>query len=439
MSRHKILVLAEAANPEWVSVPLVGWSHAHALSQVADVHVVTQIRNKAAIERFGWKDGREFTAIDSEAVAKALWKLSDLVRGGAGKGWTAVTALQAPSYLYFEHLFWKKFESDLRAGKWDLVHRITPLSPTTPSFIAGRLKKIGVPYVVGPLNGGVPWPKEFDAERRAEKEWLSYVREAYRLVPGYAALRKHAAALVVGSQDTAKQMPKWCRERLIYVPENAIDPDRFPLEAGPKAGDSTIVGERPLRVAFVGRLVPYKGGDMLIEASAPLIRAGKVTIDLIGDGPEKERLIELTKRLGIESGVEFAGWVPHEELQGRLGRADVFGFPSIREFGGGVVLEAMALGVVPVVVGYGGPKELVTDDTGVALSIGPRDSIVIDLRAALESLADDRARLGRMSVAGRERVKGYFTWPKKAEQMLGIYDWVLGRGPKPQLGMPLGT
>ena len=200
--RPRVLVIAEAANPEWISVPLVGWSLAKALRRVADVHVVTQQRNRAAIERAGWVSGSDFTPLDNEAMAGPIWRLADRLRGRSGVGWTLVTALSVPAYYRFEHLLWRRFERDLRAGAWDLVHRVTPLSPTTPSLLAGRLRAIGVPFVVGPLNGGVPWPREFAGARRREHEWLSYMRDGYRWLPGYRAMRDAAAAILVGSRAT---------------------------------------------------------------------------------------------------------------------------------------------------------------------------------------------------------------------------------------------
>jgi len=82
----RVLLLAEACNPEWVSVPLEGWSHSRAIAGEVDAHLVTQIRNRDAIVRAGLVEGKDFTAIDSEAIEGRIYRLANKLRGGAGKG-----------------------------------------------------------------------------------------------------------------------------------------------------------------------------------------------------------------------------------------------------------------------------------------------------------------------------------------------------------------
>src|SRR5688572_12295665 len=173
--RERVLLVAEAANPEFVSVPLVGWSQAAALCERVRGHLVTQVRNRDAIARAGWVEGRDFTALDTEHVARPLYLLGQGLTGGKGRSWTTLTALQAFAYYAFERALWKRFGAAIAAHEYDVVHRITPLSPTIPSLLAARCKHVGVPFVLGPLNGGVPWPRGFDHVRRKEHEWLSYV------------------------------------------------------------------------------------------------------------------------------------------------------------------------------------------------------------------------------------------------------------------------
>ena len=87
------------------------------------------------------------------------------------------------------------------------------------------------------------------------------------------------------------------------------------------------------------------------------------------------------------------------------------------------------MGTVPVVVGYGGPGELVDAECGVAVPIGRPSDIVAGVRAAVCRLLDEPDRRRAMAVAARHRAETLFVWRRKAEQTEEVYDWVLGRRP----------
>lgn len=416
--RPRVLVIAEAANPEWVSVPLIGWSLAEALRGVADVHLVTQIRNRDAILRKGWVEGVDFTAIDTEAIAAPAWKLSQVLRMGESRGWTIVQAISSLTYPWFERKVWKQFGPALKRGDYDLVHRITPLSPAASGPLAAQCLKAGVPYVLGPLNGGVPWPKGFEAEQKQEGEWLSRARGLLQVFPGRRRMLQACSAILYASKFTRGDIPAPLLERSIYLPENAIDPARFFREAAPEPGT--------LKACFIGRFVPLKGLGMLVEAAKPLLQAGKLELHLVGDGPVAAGLKEQAAGL---PGIHFHGWLKHEEVQDVAARCHVLAFPSIREFGGGAVLEGMALGLAPLVVDYGGPADLVTPEVGIKIPLTTREEMTQALQQALEQMAANPGQTARMGQASRQRVTELFTWPRRAEQIAQIYDWVLGRRP----------
>ncbi len=436
--RPRVLVIAEAANPEWVSVPLVGWSMARALSEVADVHLVTQIRNQEAILRAGLIEGQDFTAIDNEAIARPLWKLGNLLGGGGGKSWTISTAVAMVSYPYFEHLIWKTFGAAIRAGEYDIVHRVTPLSPIAVSPIAAKCAAAGVPFVMGPINGGVPWPEGFDDVRKAEGEWLSRFRGVRKLFPGRRGMLKATRAILAGSRQAVREIPTAFADRAVWLPENAIDTARFNRIA-PQKTDGV------LRACFIGRLVPCKGVDMLIEAAAPVLAAGNLQLDIVGDGPERGKIEALVDQFDLRSSVTFHGMVDHHRVQDLVVDSNLLTFPSIRDFGGGVVLEAMALGVVPIVVDYAGPGELVVPGTGYKIPISSRDQIIADLRRQLEEIVADPGALPIMGARARDHVQANYTWSAKARQVREVYDWVLGqRAERPdfaatQAGADAGT
>ncbi len=412
---QRILLIAEAANPEWASVPLVGWSQAEALMKKYNCLLVTQVRNRDAILRRGYREGEDFIAIDSEKIARPIDRLGNFFSGGAGKGWTTKMAFNYIAYLFFERQLWKTLAGRIAAGEFSLVHRITPLSPTQPSFLARKCARYQIPFILGPLNGGLPWPKEFSSERRQEQEWLTYIRSAYKLLPGYHATRKHATRILIGSRATWQQMDQKYLAKCDYLPENGIDPQRFSRRRDKATGT-------PLQAIFVGRLVPYKGTAMLLDGFQRVLQRQAVSLHIVGDGPERTRLEQQAARLGISNSVHFHGWVPHQQVQDYLVNSDLLAFPSIREFGGGVVLEAMALGVMPLIVDYGGPGELVDETTGIKIKLGSKQAISQQLAEVIEQLVAQPEIISEKGQRARSHVLTHFTWERKAEKIYANYQ-----------------
>jgi len=432
--RLRVLLVSESCDPEGRAGFLIGWTQAEALRRVADVHIVTESASRAALIRAGLVEGRDFTTITTTVLKRARDRVRDAIFGrGSERGWGVWQALSLPANLAFEWGVWRRFRKELTAGAFDVVHRIVPISPDQPSVLATRMPRTGVPLVVGPLNGGLPWPAGYGDVRKAEGEWMSRVRGVTRAVPGLAALRGNASALLLGSRDMMARNPPQYAAQAIYLPENGIDPARFSVDRAREPG-------RPLTIAYVGRLVPYKGPDLVIEAAADALRRGDATLRIVGSGPMREALEATVARAGVGGAVTFTGDIPHVEVQRELAVADLMCAPSIREFGGGAVLEAMYMGAVPAIVDYGGPPEFATADCAFLIPLGDRAAIIDGLRGVIERVAADPAQLSAMSRAGRARARALFEWDAKAHMLLRIYRWVLGRQPtKPDFGMPLSV
>lgn len=410
------LILADDCNPEWPSLPIVGFNTARAIADHCDALVVTQIRNKPNLIKHGLGKA-DVMFVDTEAVAAPIHKLSSAIRGGNATGWTTAVAFTYPMYIAFETAVWRKLRRDIRNRRFDVVHRLTPMSPTTPSPMASWSP---VPFVLGPLNGGLPWPPQFKAELRREREWLSHVRSFHRVLPYYKSTYERSAAILAAFEHTRTDLGPRAADRVIDFPEVGVDPDRF----APKQGRG---GSRErLTAVFAGRLVPYKLPEVVVRAFAeqPNLRNHRLLV--VGDGPERARLEAIVAEHGLEHCVELVGWKTQPEVAEYLRQADLFLFPSIRELGAGVVVEAMASGLPCVVVDYGAPGVLVGAERGVAVPLGDRDTLARDFGRAVCTLFEDPERLAEMGSRAHEHALRHYSWDVKAQKLVEVYRWVCG-------------
>jgi glycosyltransferase involved in cell wall biosynthesis len=172
----------------------------------------------------------------------------------------------------------------------------------------------------------------------------------------------------------------------------------------PPTGSTRIVG--------IGRLVPKKGIDVLLDACALLLRDDvDFALEWIGDGPEETRLRRLANALGLERHVHFAGALPPDECRNRLRAAGLLVLPSLRLPDGdsdgiaNVLVEAMALGVPVVTTTAGAAPEVITHGVN-GLLVAPDDAAALAtaLRKCLD-FATDRAAMSR---AARQTVEREF-------------------------------
>jgi len=416
----RVLLIAEACNPTWTSVPLVGYNLARALAGRTDVRItlVTHVRNRDGINTSDLPKLAEVVYIDNEFVARPVYRLARLIRGGDQLGWTIDTAMAWPSYVVFEHLVRERLGRKLQAGEFDLIHRVTPLSPTAVSPLAARTD---LPMIAGPLNGGLRWPKEFPELIRREREWLVPLRRAYKLLPYHRSTYRHLAAVITASRATAAEVPREFHGLRFHLPENGVDPARFPIN------DQWPEPAGRFRFVTAGRLVPYKGLSLTLEAIRRSPALQRCELAVIGDGPDRLAHDRFVLEHGLVECVRFLGQRPQAELAAEMRRSQVFVFPSLREFGGGVILEAMACALPCLIVDYGGPGELVSASTGVKLPMRSREELVELLRRAMERMAADPDGCRRMGEAAAAEVRCEHTWDAKAGKVADIYRGVLNR------------
>ena len=224
-------------------------------------------------------------------------------------------------------------------------------------------------------------------------------------------------------------------ERLMVAPLGLADP----LAAGPRPGRARIeevkgpAGGRPMVLA-VGRLIGYKGFDVLIRA---LARTHLPVLYIAGEGPLRPRLEGLARALGLDGRVFFLGRVSEGTLWTLYQAADIFALPSVspNEAFGLTQLEAMAHALPVINTSLPGVSWVGRDGEG-GLTVTPGS--VEELARALSELAQSPDRRREMGRSGRARFLREFTLDRLVEQVRSLYRALLaeepGRRPKRQSG-----
>lgn len=355
----RILAFAYACEPGKGSEPGAGWSWARMLAELGETWVITRANNAPAIEAIlpATKTQHElhFVYVDLPPWAR-FWK----------KGQRGVRLY----YLLWQYAALRVARRLSRVTRFDLVWHLTLANV----WLGSVAHKLGLPFIYGPVGGGVRAPRRLWCALGARGVIYEVVREAMRsagryLNPAARAAWRTADLILVQNPETQRWLPaRHQHKAMVFC--NAIVED-IREGASPGRGD--------VRTAlFAGRLLGWKGAALAVRA---IMHAPGWRLLICGRGPDQARLGRLADSLGVNDRVQILGPLERQEVLRNMDEADVFLCPSLHDDSPLVVTEAVSRGLPIVCLDRGGPP-ILAGSAGVVVSSDG------DCRAVSERLAE---------------------------------------------------
>jgi len=313
-----------------------------------------------------WGQGQEEMLLWSKKPAQSIRKLTFSHSRQESALETNVVEYFTPAFTWTRKFFKGNINGIIRAnennfkktieqiGKPDIIH----CQAAYPAALVGRFlsQKYRVPFVVTIRMSPFPFQEFLD--------------KSGNIKPIIRRPLAAAGSLIATSSSLGHQLRKF-EFTNVTVCNNPVDVDFF---------RPCINRSDQKKLIAVGRLVEQKGFDLLLKAMHGLDPS--ITLTIIGDGVEKDKLKALQQRLGLDVRVAFLGEMSRSETRDKICQHDALILSSRHETFGNVLVEALACGVPVVATDCGGPADIITEDVGVLCEKDNADA----LRAAVEKV-----------------------------------------------------
>ncbi|MHA1571049.1 MAG: glycosyltransferase [Alphaproteobacteria bacterium] len=305
---------------------------------------------------------------------------------------------------------------------FERVQHVTFASIRHPNPLAG----LGAPFLLGPVAGGetVPWRlrRGFGLTGWSVEILRDISNFVVRFDPWVRRTLSMADKIFVTSPETRLLVPSSLRNKVQV--ELAIGIRKFD---GFQREYSVEEAARPARrFLFAARFLHWKGLHLGLAAFAAYGAGGNQSrLTVVGEGPEEKRWRRMAEALGVAERCDWIPWIRQDRLYAMMKEHDALLFPSLRESGGMIVLEALSMGLPVICLKLGGPGVIVNESCGRAVDVaglGNRE-VARALTASMREITGDPALWRRLSKGGPGRAME-FEWRGHIRKLLsaGVSD-----------------
>jgi glycosyltransferase involved in cell wall biosynthesis len=338
----KILLSAYACEPNTGSEHEIGWSWIKSLSNKNKIYVLTRLKNKKKILK-------EIKLKKIKNISFLFYDLPNIfikiIKSGSNK---------PNSYLYFllwHILIYFRYKNFIKKKKFDFIHHVTFGTFRIPNLLC----LCSPPFIYGPLAGGEIVPFELFKEFTIKSKLIEAVRYISNLYIQFSLLINitffRSKKIILTSQINKKFIPKFYHKKIQIIPAVFNKKINYKLKKNKK-----------LKICFVGRLVEWKGIEVMKRLLPRIQKFNKnIRLHIYGDGPRNKDLKNFIIKNNFRDKMKIFGHIDQKKLTESFKQYDLLIFPTFRDSGGYVIMEALNNNLNLITTNAPGPKGIIKE------------------------------------------------------------------------------